>query len=84
METLVFFIQSGIRIIEGWVRYLIDVITRHDSETTKMRYKICTECEHNKNGICTLCHCVIKAKVRCQYLLDENGKAEDACPLKKW
>ena len=84
MEQILYFIQSGVRILEGWFNFIYDKLTHHESETTKLRYSICKECEHNKHGMCSLCHCVIKAKVRCQYLLDEDGKAEDGCPLKKW
>lgn len=39
------------------------------------RMEICKACEHNKIGICTKCHCVLKAKT----------KAEgSACPVGKW
>ena len=38
----------------------------------------------NKRGICSECGCIIKAKVRVEYPLDEDGKAMGGCPLEKW
>lgn len=59
------FIESGVRILEGWTKYFIDYIRHKENDTTKFRYMVCSNCEHNVKGVCNLCHCVIKAKVRC-------------------
>ena len=72
------------RIIEGWIKYIIDLVRHKESNTTEYRHQICNQCEHNKHGVCQLCHCVILAKIRCHYIIDEDGKAIDGCPLKKW
>jgi len=45
---------------------------------------ICNECEHNKDGICDHCGCILKAKTRVDFDLDENGKSIDGCPEQKW
>ena len=46
--------------------------------------KICTKCEFYKSGICIKCGCILKAKTRVDFILDENGKSIGGCPLKKW
>lgn len=71
-------------IIEGYCVWLYDIITRRKSKRTQMRIDTCRKCEHNKSGICELCGCVIKAKVRVDYELDENDKSIDGCPEKRW
>jgi len=39
------------------------------------RMEICNGCEHNKNGFCELCGCVLKLK---------TGFANMKCPMDKW
>ena len=38
------------------------------------RLNICNNCEHNKNGICGLCGCILSAKT----------KSDSHCQLDKW
>jgi len=45
---------------------------------------ICNKCEHNKHGICELCGCILKAKTRVDFILDNNGITIDGCPKRKW
>lgn len=70
-----FFTQLKI-ILQGWWNVFLDFIS--DIKYKKYfdeRYKICSECEKNKCGICKECGCIIIAKT----------KSEDSsCPLKKW
>ena len=35
---------------------------------------ICKECDKNKEGVCEICGCVLKAKT----------KSDSVCPLEKW
>ncbi len=63
-------------IFQGWFNLLLDKISdiKYKSYFDE-RMNICRSCQDNKDGICGICHCVLKAKT----------KSEDsACPLKKW
>ena len=77
-------LKEGLYIIEGYVRWLFDIFKGEASPRYKQRYKICKECKYNKHGVCKLCGCIIKAKTRVSYELDENGISLDGCPMKKW
>lgn len=77
-------IHHIIQIAEGYIKWLYDIITGEGSLLSIERLKLCSECEHNKKGICNLCGCIIKAKVRVEYPLDEDDKSIDGCPEKKW
>ena len=77
-------IKEFLYIIEGYSKWLYDKIFNKESEKAKRRYQICCNCEHKKHGICELCGCVLKAKVRVDFLEDENGITYDGCPEKKW
>lgn len=63
-------------ICQGWKNFILDFIS--DVKYRKYfheRYLICDDCEHNKNGICGKCGCIINIKTM----------AEDAeCPVGKW
>ena len=78
------FLKHIIYIIEGYSIWLWNVITFKTHKKAISRLKICDNCEHNKNGLCDLCGCVIKAKVRVDFPEDENGISIDGCPEKKW
>ena len=60
------------------------MVTRSGSPQSLKRLSICTGCEMNTHGICSECGCIIKAKVRVEYPLDEDGKTIGGCPLEKW
>ena len=72
------------QVIEGYAKWIYDIITRSGSVYSVERLSVCRECKHNKKGICKLCGCVIKAKVRVKYLLDEEMKSIEGCPERKW
>ena len=38
------------------------------------RMNICNSCEHNNNGICNICGCVLSAKT----------KSDSHCPKQQW
>lgn len=78
------FIHHLVQITEGYMKWLYDVVTGSGSARSIERLKLCSECEHNRRGICNLCGCIIKAKVRVKYPLDENDKSIDGCPLRRW
>lgn len=84
MQIIIDFLSLGFQVLEGYVHLLCEIIFRIAPKTTIERKNICKKCEHNKHGICKLCGCVIPAKIRVRYPLDENGKSIDGCPLKKW
>lgn len=77
-------IETGMHILVGYTMWLFDLLRRKSSKTSIYRYSICKKCEHNIHGICEICGCILKAKVRVDYDLDENGKSIDGCPEKKW
>lgn len=71
-------------VVEGYVKWLWDITFKRSNQRTKQRLALCTECEHNKHGVCELCGCVVKAKVRCTFMEDEEGISIDGCPDRKW
>ena len=71
-------------IIEGYSVWIWNIITFKTHQKAKKRLSICNSCSHNKNGICELCGCVLKAKVRVDFPEDVNGKSIDGCSEKKW
>ena len=44
-------------------------------ETVEERLSHCTDCEHNKMGICKRCGCIIQAKTRL---------SNQQCPIGLW
>ena len=71
-------------IIAGYLVWIWNIISGKTKQQAKERIIICNCCAHNKDGICELCGCILKAKVRVDFPLDENGKSIDGCPKKKW
>ena len=84
MEILFELVRNGLYIIEGYSKWLFNIITGKTKEKAKKRLNICNICNHNKNGICDICGCVLKAKVRVDFDEDENGITIDGCPERKW
>ena len=70
-------------IIEGYITWIRDLVTGMTKQIYKDRMDICNSCEHNVHGICELCGCVLKAKVRVDFMLDEEDKSIDGCPKRK-
>ena len=66
-------------ILLAYLELVLDLVFRKDDELAKDRLKICAECKHRKEvlfvGVCSLCGCVLKAKVKCK---------ECKCDLSKW
>lgn len=83
-KRMIEFFENILYIIEGYIIWLLNTITGKTRELSKQRLSICEICEYNKNGICKLCGCVLKAKTRVDFPIDENNKSIDGCPLKKW
>ena len=83
MEVYLFF-KNIIYIIEGYIKWLKDKITGKTKQMYLNRLQICQQCPYNKHGICQKCGCVINAKVRVNFLLDEEGISIDGCPKRKW
>lgn len=76
--------ENIIYIIEGYFIWFWNIITGKTRALAKQRLDICNKCEYNKNGICEICGCILKAKTRVDFPLDENNKSIDGCPEKKW
>ena len=84
MCTIYNMMKSGIYIMEGYLKWIFDIIRRDASHRSIYRYKICKNCEHNVHGICEQCGCIIKAKVRVNFDIDKDGLSIDGCTEKKW
>jgi hypothetical protein len=77
-------IEHVVQIAEGYMKWLYDVVTGNGSADSVRRLKICRECPHNRHGICNICGCILKVKVRVDYPLDDEGKSVDGCPGRRW
>lgn len=84
MMKVFYFVRNILYIIEGYLKWSWDFITRNTSKRAAYRLDICNRCEFNKNGICSLCGCILKAKVRVDFMEDEDGVTIDGCPKRKW
>lgn len=72
------------QIFSGWLRLVYDKLLNKTNTKSLYRLNICENCEHNSHGICTLCGCVLAAKVRVDYPEDNNGISIGGCPQEKW
>ena len=84
MMKVFYFVRNILYIIEGYLKWSWAFITRKTSKRAAYRLTICNKCEYNKNGICSLCGCILKAKVRVDFMEDEDGVTIDGCPKRKW
>lgn len=84
MMFVVELMQNFIYIVQGYSIWLYNKITGKSSEIAKKRLDICNKCEHNKNGVCDICGCILKAKVRAIYPIDDFGISIEGCPERKW
>lgn len=84
MQTLYQIINQGLLILEGWTKWGIDRLRGKISPEAQRRLDICNKCPFNNRGVCSHCGCVLKAKVRVDFPLDENGLTIDGCPENKW
>ena len=84
MMEVFYFVRNILYIIEGYLKWSWDFITRKTSKRAAYRLDICNKCEFNKNGICSLCGCILKAKVRVDFMEGEDSVTIDGCPERKW
>lgn len=84
MMEVFYFVRNILYIIEGYLKWSWDLVTRKTSKRAAYRLNICNKCEYNKNGICSLCGCILKAKARVDFMEDEDGVTIDGCPERKW
>ena len=62
-------------IIQGYFNWFISMFKDlKNHQLYVSRYDICSNCNNNKKGICSICGCVIKAKV----------KSDSKCPKHYW
>ena len=66
------------------MNWLKDIISGRVRKMSKERMVICKACEHYNNGICDDCGCVLQAKTRVDFMLDDDGISIDGCPQRKW
>lgn len=78
------YLTQLIYIIEGYIIWGYDELTGKATKRSIERMKICNICPYNNNGICKKCGCILQAKTRVNFLLDDYGKTIDGCPEKKW
>lgn len=71
-------------ILQGWFRWGEDTLTKKFNPMAYKRHQICKSCIYNVLGICSLCGCIIKAKTRVDYPLDNEGKSIGGCPVRRW
>lgn len=71
-------------IIEGYCKLFYYYITGRFHALYNRRLQICEKCEHNRFGMCDKCGCIIKAKVKVDYMVDDEGITLDGCPERKW
>lgn len=84
MKKIVEILSSVIYIVEGYIKLLYDKLSGHESKRQKARMEICNNCVHNVHGKCAICGCILEAKTRVDFPLDEQGKSIDGCPKKYW
>ena len=84
LSFVIMFLQHILYIIEGYLKWLFDIITFKESRLSKKRMIICKKCENYNHGICDKCGCILKAKTRVDFLLDNEGISIDGCPIRKW
>ena len=62
-------------IIQGFVYYILSLFIRLKNHSLyNERLDICNLCDYNKNGICSLCGCFVKAKTH----------SDSHCKVNKW
>lgn len=83
-EYIFNYIVQVLYIIEGYALWAFDEVTGRATKRSIPRLEICNQCEYNKKGICKKCGCILKAKTRVNFFLDENGISIGGCPEKKW
>lgn len=71
-------------ILEGYYKFIKDFIKQTSTYKSRQRLNICKQCEFNNKGICKKCGCIIKIKVKVDFIEDENGITIDGCPERKW
>jgi len=67
-------------IIQAWKNVIIS--DKEFEEFYKNRMDICSDCEHNKLNICSLCGCPLVAKTKSRMVYDD-GTIEQ-CDAGKW
>ena len=84
MQIVIRYIRKLLYILSGYFIFLKDLILRRQSEKSYNRLQICKQCKHNVKGICKKCGCIIKVKVKVDFLEDSEGISIDGCPERKW
>lgn len=78
------FLRDILYITEGYFTWIKDKLMNKINPVAVKRMSVCKCCEHNIHGICQLCGCILKAKVRVDFMLDKDGLSIGGCPKKKW
>jgi hypothetical protein len=51
------------------------LVLNQNAELAQQRRKVCNACENNVAGVCSICKCIIRLKVR---------EETENCPVNKW
>ena len=78
------FLENLVYMFQGYAILLYDLLSGHRNKRANMRMRICKDCEFYSKGICKECGCILKAKTRCMFPLDSEGKSIGGCPEHKW
>jgi len=84
MKKLLIIINSYFNLIKEYFNF-IDYEKR---KTFKRRLDICATCSFRKHNMffytCSICGCLLRAKTKAYYVLDDKGKTIDGCPMRYW
>ena len=78
------YIQWILQIIQGYLSWAFDGIFGRISAESQRRYAICSKCEKKSGSICSVCGCILKAKVRVKFPIGADGLTIGGCPENKW
>lgn len=76
--------QNLLYIVQGYLLWAFDEVTGRATKRAVPRLAVCAGCESNDGGVCDECGCILKAKARVDFPLDEEGKSIGGCPKRKW
>ena len=80
---LILILKAYLNVIKGW----LGVIDLEKRKVFEKRVDICNDCQHKKRKVffstCSVCGCLIRAKTRADYDMDENGTSIDDIYNKK-
>ena len=74
------FFEHIFYIFEGYSKLFWHLITHKNSYMVKKRRLICSRCPYKKHWRCSLCGCIIPAKIEVDYPITNDGLSIGGCP----